>query len=73
MELQENRLEIRRKKSEIRAKDMFAYEYLTRERIGLVPMQIEEEEEDLIFVFSLDGLRPFNALQEEETEYQYRF
>lgn len=68
-----NKLEIRRKKSEMRAANLFDYEYIARERTGLIPMQITEEEEELIFVFSLDGLQPYSALQDEEAEYQYRF
>ena len=70
---QENLLEIRRKKSEMRAGNMFEYEYITRERTGLIPMQLMEEEEELIFVFTLDGLQPYSSLREEEAEYQYRF
>lgn len=72
-ELKDSSLEIRRKKSGMRAHNMFDYEYLTRERTGLIPMQLTEEEEELIYTFSLDGLQPYSALQEEEAEYQYRF
>lgn len=68
-----NELEIRRKKSEMRAEGMFDYEYITRERAGLIPVRLMEEEEELVFVFSLDGLQPYSALREEETEYRYRF
>lgn len=75
IELQEqlDRLELRIKKSEMRAENKFAYEYITRDRVGLIPMQLTEEEEELVFIFSLDGLQPYSALGEEETEYQYRF
>lgn len=75
IELQEqlDKLEIRRKKSEMRAENKFAYEYITREQTGLIPMELTEEEEELIFTFSLDGLQPYSALGDEETEYQYRF
>lgn len=67
------KLEIRRKKSQMRAGNMFDYEYITRDRAGLIPMQLTEEEEELVFLFSMDGLQPYSALEEEETEYQYRF
>lgn len=70
---QSDRLEIRRKKSQMRAGNMFAYEYITRERTGLIPVQLMEEEEELVFVFSLNGLQPYSALRDEEAEYQYRF
>lgn len=75
IELQEqlDKLEIRKKKSEMRAENKFAYEYITREQTGLIPMELTEEEEELIFTFSLDGLQPYSALEDEETEYQYRF
>lgn len=68
-----DKLEIRRKKSEMRAENKFAYEYITREQTGLIPMELTEEEEELIFTFSLDGLQPYSALEDEEAEYQYRF
>lgn len=73
LQTQLDKLEIRKKKSQIRAHNMFVYEYITRERTGLIPMELTEEEEELIFTFTLDGLQPYSALQEEEAEYRYRF
>lgn len=71
--IQENILEKRIKKSELKAKDIFAYEYLTKKAEGLLLLQIEEEEEDIIMRFSLEGMRPLAGLKAEEAEYRWRF
>lgn len=71
--LQENILEERMKKSDFKAKDIFDYEYLTRTVAGLLPLQIEEEEEDIILRYSLKNVHPLSELKEEELEYRFRF
>lgn len=71
--IQENILEKRIKKSELMAKDIFAYEYLTKKTAGLLPLQIEEEEEDIVMRFSLEDMRPLAELKSEEAEYCWRF
>lgn len=71
--IQEQLLEKRIKKSDLKAKDVFAYEYLMKKSEGLLPMQIEEEEEELVMRFSLEGMRPFVKIKSEETEYRWRF
>lgn len=68
-----NVLEKRMKKSDMKAKNIFDYEYLTRTVWGFLPMKIEEENEDIILHFSLEGMRPLGELKIEETEYQFRF
>lgn len=73
METQESSLEMRIKKSDLKAKDIFAYEYLTRPASGLLPLRIEEEEEDVILCFSLENMHPIAELKSEEAEYKYRF
>jgi len=70
---QEQILEKRIKKSNLKAKDVFSYEYLMKRWEGLLPMQIEEEEEDLVMRFSLEGMRPLAELKSEEMEYRWRF
>ncbi len=66
-------MEKRMKKSNLKAKDIFAYEYLTRPAAGLLPLRIEEEEEDVIMYFSVENMHPLVELKSEEAEYQYRF
>lgn len=79
METQENAaiqeliLEKRIKKSDLKAKDIFDYEYLTKKAEGLLPMQIEEEEEDIVMRFPLEGMHPLVELKAEEAEYRWRF
>lgn len=70
---EENTLELRLKKSDLKAKDIFSYEYLTRSTAGLLPLQIEEEDEDVIMHFSLENMHPLAELKAEEAEYKYRF
>lgn len=72
-EIQELILEKRIKKSDLKAKDIFDYEYLTKNAEGLLPLQIEEEEEDIVMRFSLEGVRPLVELKSEEAEYRWRF
>lgn len=67
--IQEKRL----KKSQLRADDLFDYEYLMNEEIGLIPCQIEEEGEDIIFKFEMKGIRPIGELKQEDMEYRLRF
>lgn len=71
--MKESVLEKRVKKSELKAKDIFAYEYLMKKAQGLLPLQIEEEEEDIIMHFSLEGMHPLAELKSEEAEYRWRF
>lgn len=71
--IQEQILEKRIKKSDLRAKDIFDFEYLTKKSAGLLPMQIEEEEEEIVMRFSLEGMRPLTELKSEEAEYRWRF
>lgn len=66
-------LEVQVKKSEIRAKTVFDYEFLMQKRIGFVPLKMEEKEEEITFIFDISGLRPMAELKEEELEYRYRF
>lgn len=69
----ENVLEKIIKKSDIKAKDIFDYEYLARDVMGLLPIKIEEEEEDIIMRISLEDMCPLSKLKTEEMEYRYRF
>lgn len=71
--LQENVLEEHMKKSDMKAKDIFDYEYLTRTVVGLLPLQIEEEDEDIILKYSIENVNPLSELKEEELEYRFRF
>lgn len=71
--IQEQILEKRIKKSDLKAKDIFDYEYLTKNAEGLLPLQIEEEEEDVVMRFPLEGMRPLAELKSEEAEYCWRF
>lgn len=71
--IQEQILEKRIKKSDLKAKDIFDYEYLTKNAEGLLPLQIEEEEEDIVMLFPLEGMRPLAELKSEEAEYRWRF
>ncbi len=71
--MQEQILEKRIKKSDLKAKDIFAYEYLTKKAEGLLSMQIEEAEEDVVMRFSLEGMHPLTELKSEEAEYRWRF
>lgn len=71
--IQEQIVEKRIKKSNLRAKDVFAYEYLAKKSEGLLPVQIEEEEEDIVMRFSVEGMRPLTELKSEEAEYRWRF
>lgn len=73
METKENILEIRLKKSDLKAEGIFDYEYLTRDAQGLLPCRIKEEGEDLILQFMMEDMRPVSELKSEEMEYRFRF
>lgn len=73
METKESVLEKRIKKSELRAAGVFDYEYLTRNRQGLLPCTITEDGEDVIWKFNVEDMHPLSELKSEELEYRYRF
>lgn len=73
METKENTMEMRMKKSDLKAEGIFDYEYLTRQAQGLLPCRIAEEGEDIIMEFDLEDMRPLSELKSEEIEYRYRF
>lgn len=73
METKENTMEMRMKKSDLKADGIFDYEYLTREVQGLLPCRIAEEGEDIIMQFDVEDMRPLSELKSEELEYRYRF
>lgn len=61
------------KKSQLNASDESDYDYLMRNAFGLIPCWIEVENEDIIFHFQMEGLRPFCELKQENLEYRFRF
>ena len=73
MEAGKDTLKVQVKKSEIKAKTVFDYEFLMQKRIGFAPVKMEEKEEEITFIFDISGLRPMVELKEEELEYRYRF
>lgn len=73
METKENTLEVRMKKSDLKADGIFDYEYLTRDVQGLLPCRIKEEGEDIIMQFDVEDMKPLSELKSEEPEYRYRF
>lgn len=73
METKENVLEMRMKKSMMKADCMAAYEYVTSNEKGLLSCKLEEEGEDLLFYFNTMDKYPLSELGAEELEYKYRF
>lgn len=73
METKENVLEMRMKKSMVKADCTVAYEYLTNNEKGLLSCKLEEEGEDLLFSFNTEDKYPLSELGAEELEYKYRF
>lgn len=73
MRIEKNTVEMKRKKSEFHAANIFDYSYLMQDKKGLLPCEINEEGEDIVFCFNLRGMRPFSEIKEEELEYQFRF
>lgn len=65
--------EKRLKKSQLKADNLFDYEYLMREETGLIPCQIEEDGEDIIFKLEMEGIHPVTELKQEDMEYRLRF
>ncbi len=73
MREESNVMEIRIRKSELKADDQDAYNYLVRDVPGLLPCEIEEDGEEILFVFRMDDMHSFNELSREFAEYQLRF
>lgn len=73
MNTKETVLEKRMKKSELKADCARAYAYLTKEVPGLLPCKIEEDGEEISFIFDVENMHPFTELKAEEKEYKYRF
>lgn len=73
MDHKEKNLEKKIKKSSLRAANIFEYEYLTKETLGLLPCKMEESGEDILFRFDLVGMSPLSELKEEEEEYRLQF
>ncbi|MDO4304187.1 MAG: type VII secretion protein EssB/YukC, partial [Bacillota bacterium] len=57
----------------LKADNIFDYEYLMREEVGLIPCQIEEDGEDVIFKLEMEGMRSVSELKQEDMEYRFRF
>lgn len=73
METKEKILERQMKKSELKANSRIAYQYIMENRKGLLPCQITEEREELLFSFDLENMHPLSELRTEDLEYKYRF
>ena len=73
METKDTVLEKHMKKSDLEAKNIFDYEYLTRNVPGLLSCEMREEGEDIIMQFDIEDIHPLSELKTEELEYQYRF
>lgn len=73
METKENVLEMRMKKSMVKADCTAAYEYVTSNEKGLLSCRLEEEGEDLLFSFNTEDKHSLSELGAEELEYKYRF
>ena len=73
METKEKTLRKQLKKSQLKASNLFEYEYLMKSAPGLLPCEIKEDGEDIVFLFDMEGMRPLSELKQEELEYRYRF
>lgn len=73
METKEKILEKQMKKSELRANSRIAYQYIMENQKGLLPCQITEDREDILFSFDVENMHSFSELKTEELEYKYRF
>lgn len=73
MDEKENILAATVKKSTLTAQELLDYKKLEARRPYLIPCDIEENGEDISFVYDLDGLKESQLIKEEDTIYQYQF
>ncbi|MCP1103079.1 type VII secretion protein EssB [Aequitasia blattaphilus] len=65
-------MENRVKKSSLNAKEFYDYERLVHKTEGFIPARYEEELEELIFHYEMEGLKPITEIKGESRENQYR-
>ena len=56
------------KKSELNIQDAYDYGRITMRREHLIPCSLQEEDEDIILQFDMDGLKPLSDIRQAKEE-----
>lgn len=63
--------EQRIKKSELNLKDAYDYGRITFSREHFIPCQLQEDDEDIVLQFEMEGLMPLSKIREEKEENKF--
>lgn len=70
MEENQDEISVRLKKSEMAAADEYDYRRLEYTQERFLPCRIEEEKEDLILFYKVDGKKPFSGVRKERRDHR---